>query len=40
MNSRPNILFLLSDQHAQRIAGCYGNDLTPTPTSTELLFDL
>ena len=31
MNSRPNILFLLSDQHAQRIAGCYGDDLSPAP---------
>ena len=28
---RPNLLFLFSDQHAQRIAGCYGGlrDLTP-----------
>jgi hypothetical protein len=22
---RPNLLFLFSDQHAQRIAGCYGS---------------
>jgi len=29
--NRPNLLFLFSDQHAQRIAGCYGGlpDLTP-----------
>ena len=29
---RPNLLFLFSDQHTQRIAGCYGSplqDLTP-----------
>ena len=28
---RPNLLFLFSDQHAQRVAGCYGGlpDLTP-----------
>ena len=28
---RPNLLLLFSDQHAQRVAGCYGNarDLTP-----------
>jgi len=28
---RPNLLFLFSDQHTQRIAGCYGDlpDLTP-----------
>jgi arylsulfatase A-like enzyme len=29
--SRPNLLFLFSDQHTQRIAGCYGGvpDVTP-----------
>jgi choline-sulfatase len=29
--SRPNLLFLFSDQHTQRIAGCYGSlpDVTP-----------
>ena len=28
---RPNLLFLFSDQHTQRIAGCYGDlpGLTP-----------
>ena len=31
MDKRPNILFILSDQHAQAIAGCYGDALSPTP---------
>ncbi|MDA8050882.1 MAG: sulfatase-like hydrolase/transferase [Rhodospirillales bacterium] len=31
MTARPNLLFLLSDQHAQRIAGCYGESLLVTP---------
>jgi choline-sulfatase len=29
--SRPNLLFLFSDQHTQRIAGCYGDPLGATP---------
>lgn len=29
--SKPNILFLLSDQHAQKVAGCYGDDVVRTP---------
>jgi choline-sulfatase len=28
---RPNILFILSDQHTQKIAGCYGDPLASTP---------
>ena len=28
---RPNLLFLLSDQHAQRVAGCYGDPIAQTP---------
>ena len=30
-SDRPNLLFLFSDQHTQRIAGCYGDlpDLSP-----------
>lgn len=28
---RPNILFLFSDQHAQRITGCYGDAVADTP---------
>lgn len=31
MEQRPNILLLLSDQHGQKIAGCYGDALLPTP---------
>ncbi len=31
MGGRPNILFLFSDQHAQRVAGCYGDGLGATP---------
>jgi choline-sulfatase len=29
--TRPNILFLMSDQHTQKIAGCYGDPLAQTP---------
>ncbi|HEX4883699.1 MAG TPA: sulfatase-like hydrolase/transferase [Casimicrobiaceae bacterium] len=28
---RPNLLFLFSDQHAQRVAGCYGDATGTTP---------
>ena len=28
---RPNLLFLFSDQHAQKVAGCYGDPLVRTP---------
>ena len=28
---RPNLLFLFSDQHAQKIAGCYGDPVAITP---------
>lgn len=28
---RPNLLFLFSDQHAQRVAGCYGDAVARTP---------
>lgn len=27
----PNIVFLLSDQHARQVLGCYGNDIVRTP---------
>jgi choline-sulfatase len=30
-SDRPNLLFLFSDQHTQRIAGCYGDALGATP---------
>jgi choline-sulfatase len=36
MDSRPNLLFLFSDQHAQRIAGCYGDVLGATPNLDRL----
>ena len=29
--TRPNLLFLFSDQHAQRVAGCYGDTTAATP---------
>ena len=29
--TRPNVLFLFSDQHAQKVAGCYGDPLIQTP---------
>lgn len=28
---RPNLLFIFSDQHAQKVAGCYGDKLVRTP---------
>lgn len=29
--AKPNILFLMSDQHTQKVAGCYGDRLVRTP---------
>jgi choline-sulfatase len=37
--SRPNLLFLFSDQHARRIAGCYGDDVAITPNLDRLAAD-
>jgi choline-sulfatase len=34
--SRPNLLLLFSDQHTQRIAGCYGDPLGATPNLDRL----
>jgi choline-sulfatase len=31
MTSRPDILYIMSDQHAQKITGCYGDPLVRTP---------
>jgi choline-sulfatase len=31
MKSRPNLLFITSDQHSQRITGCYGDQTVETP---------
>lgn len=36
MTTRPNLLFLLSDQHAARVAGCYGEPLAVTPALNSL----
>lgn len=36
MSKRPNLLFLFSDQHAQKVAGCYGDPLLPTPNLDRL----
>lgn len=33
---RPNILFLFSDQHAQHVAGCYGDPIIQTPALDRL----
>ncbi len=34
--SKPNLLFILSDQHAQRVAGCYGDAVVATPNLDRL----
>jgi choline-sulfatase len=39
MGKGPNLLFLFSDQHAQRIAGCYGDPAAPTPHLDRLAND-
>ncbi|MBN1409978.1 MAG: sulfatase-like hydrolase/transferase [Spirochaetales bacterium] len=31
MSDRPNIVFIISDQHKRSAAGCYGNDVVKTP---------
>lgn len=36
MSRRPNILFLFSDQHAQSVAGCYGDGIVATPNLDRL----
>lgn len=33
---RPNLLFILSDQHSPYVAGCYGDPLSPTPNIDSL----
>ena len=30
-NKKPNILFLMTDQHSMRVLGCYGNQIIKTP---------
>jgi choline-sulfatase len=39
MSKRPNLLFLFSDQHAQRVAGCYGDATGATPNLDRLAGD-
>ena len=34
--AQPNLLFLFSDQHAQRVAGCYGDRIAQTPNLDRL----
>jgi len=34
--NKPNLLFLFSDQHTQRIAGCYGDPVAETPNLDRL----
>ncbi len=34
--TRPNLLFIFSDQHAQRVAGCYGDAVVETPALDRL----
>jgi len=36
LGRRPNLLFLFSDQHTQRIAGCYGDSVALTPNLDRL----
>jgi choline-sulfatase len=36
MSSGPNLLLIMSDQHAQRISGCYGDPVVETPNIDRL----
>lgn len=36
MSSRPNLLFLFSDQHTQKLLGCYGDPIVETPNLDKL----
>lgn len=36
---RPNVLFLFSDQHAQKIAGCYGDRIVQTPNIDRIAYE-
>ncbi|MEZ5861573.1 MAG: sulfatase-like hydrolase/transferase [Geminicoccaceae bacterium] len=36
MSKAPNLLFLFSDQHAAKVAGCYGDPLVQTPNLDRL----
>lgn len=39
MSKRPDILFIFSDQHAQRVAGCYGDAVAQTPALDRLAYE-
>ena len=30
-NQRPNVVFIMSDQHSRAVTGCYGHDMVKTP---------
>ena len=30
-NQRPNVVFIMSDQHSRAVTGCYGHDIVKTP---------
>ncbi len=34
--AKPNLLYLLSDQHARHVTGCYGEGLVRTPNLDRL----
>ena len=36
MKSRPNLLYIMSDQHTQRVTGCYGDRIVRTPSLDRL----
>jgi len=36
MPDRPNVLFVMDDQHSARCLGCYGNDIVRTPAIDDL----
>jgi choline-sulfatase len=36
MRERPNLLIIMSDQHAQRVTGCYGDPVVETPNIDRL----
>ena len=35
-NKKPNILFLMTDQHSMRVLGSYGNQIIKTPNLDKL----
>ena len=36
---RPNVLFIMSDQHSRAVSGCYGHDIVQTPNLDRLAAD-